>query len=247
MNKTLCTSILFVALGFTACSNNGDDEGQPISLVLRIILVIITVIIGFAIVKATNIKEEEKINKIKQAEDRLAQLRQKEIAEKNARAKEKQKKDDGYESLYGVCAKEISNPNDFLRDYIRVYENSSIILINDVKYGFEEIIGYNLTDNSTVVKGGLSSSTSTSSASAIGRAVVGAALGGVAGAIIGGSTAKQTTEYKQGDDKTIHDYSININVNRLSEPLVKLHLGKNEDLANEISALINAIVVRNNK
>jgi hypothetical protein len=121
-----------------------------------------------------------------------------------------------------------------------------IILINDVKYGFDEIIGYSLTDNSRVIKGELSSSTSTSNTSAIGRAVVGAALGGVAGAVIGGATAKQTTEYKQEGDKTIHDFTVNINVNRLSEPLVKLYIGRNEDLVNEITALINAIVVRNN-
>ena len=91
----------------------------------------------------------------------------------------------------------------------------------------------------------MSSSTSTSNVSALGRAVVGAALGGVAGAVIGGATAKQTTEYKQGENKTIHDYTVNINVNRLSEPLVKLYIGKDEDLANEIAALINAIVTRN--
>lgn len=151
-----------------------------------------------------------------------------------------------YESLYGECTKVISNPGDSSQDFIRVYEKPSVIIIKDEKYSFDEIIGYNLTDNSRVIKGELSSSTSTSNASAVGRAVVGAALGGVAGAVIGGATAKQTTEYKQGEDKTIHDFSVNINVNRLSEPLVKLHIGRNEDLANEITALINAIVVRNN-
>jgi hypothetical protein len=31
-------------------------------------------------------------------------------------------------------------------------------------------------------------------------------LGGVAGAVIGGTTAKQNTQFKQGEDKTIHDY-----------------------------------------
>ena len=96
-----------------------------------------------------------------------------------------------------------------------------------------------------MIKGEISSSTTTSNASALGRAVVGAALGGVAGAVIGGATAKQKTEYQQGIDKTIHDYTVNINVNRLSEPLVKLHIGENEDIANEVAALINAIVVRN--
>lgn len=150
-----------------------------------------------------------------------------------------------YDSQYGNCTKVITSPTDNGFDLIRVYESSLTIIIKDIPYKFNEIIGYSLNDNSRIIKGELSSSTYTSNASTIGRTVVGAALGGVAGAVIGGATAKQTTEYKQSEDKTIHDYSININVNRLSEPLVKLHIGKNEDLANEIAALINAIVVRN--
>lgn len=164
---------------------------------------------------------------------------------KEAKERERLTRMTEYESQYGECTKVISNPGDSIQDFIRVYERSSVIIINDEKYSFDEIIGYNLTDNSRVIKGELSSKTTTSNASAVGRAVVGAALGGVAGAVIGGATAKQTTEYKQGEDKTIHDFTVNINVNRLSEPLIKLHIGRNEDLANEITALINAIVVRN--
>lgn len=176
--------------------------------------------------------------KSKEMEERI-------IFQKKKEEDERLRKIDEYKACYGLCTKAISNPNDSKRDCIRVYEESFVILINDVKYRFDEIIGYNLIDNSRVIKGELSSSTSTSNASAIGRAVVGAALAGVAGAVIGGATAKQKTEFKQGEDKTIHDYTVNINVNRLSEPLVKIHIGNNEDLANEISALINAIVVRN--
>ena len=164
---------------------------------------------------------------------------------KDIKERERQNKIAEYESLYGECTKIISNPDDSRQDFVRVYEKSSVIIINDEKYDFNEIIGYNLSDNSKVIKGEISSSTTTSNASAIGRAVVGAALGGVAGAVIGGATAKQKTEYQQGIDKTIHDYTVNINVNRLSEPLVRLHIGENEDIANEVAALINAIVVRN--
>lgn len=152
-----------------------------------------------------------------------------------------------YDSQYGDCTKVISNPNDNDINFIRVYESSSTIIIKDLPFKFNEIIGYNLTDNSKVIKGELSSSISISNASTIGRAVVGAALGGVAGAVIGGATAKQTAEYKQGEDKTIHDYVVYININRLSDPLVKLYIGKHEDLANEVAALVNAIIVMNNK
>lgn len=186
-------------------------------------------------------EEKNKAEKWKQQQKEKIMLKQKE------EEKKKQQKNKNYENNYGSCTKVIPNPKDTTCDYVRVYDKASVIILNDTVYDFAEIIGYSLTDNSTVVKGELSSTTSTSNASAIGRAVVGVAIGGVAGAVIGGATAKQKTEYKQGNDKTIHDYTVNININSLSEPLVKLHIGKYEDTANEIAALINAIVVRNRR
>lgn len=204
-------------------------------------IVIFFIVVFVILLIATRSVNED----LKEKED-LKRRKAIQIQEKKAAlAREKQTRIEEYEAQYGECTKVISNPGDSNQDFIRVYEQPAVIIINDVKYGFDEIIGYCLTDNSRVIKGELSSSTSTSNTSAIGRAVVGAALGGVAGAVIGGATAKQTTEFNQGEDKTIHDFTVNINVNRLSEPLVKLHIGKNEDLANEIAALINAIVVRN--
>ena len=180
--------------------------------------------------------------------ERRRQQRHEEIMQKQKEEEEtKQRKIQEYEDNYGSCTKVIPNPKDNTCDYVRVYDKASVIILNDTVYDFAEIIGYSLTDNSTVIKGDLSSTTSTSNASAIGRAVVGVAIGGVAGAVIGGATAKQKTEYKQGKDKTIHDYTVNININSLSEPLVKLHIGKYEDTANEIAELINAIVVRNRR
>ena len=215
------------------------------SFVIRILIVIIVVILAYAIwiiIKKADDKEVEERKRALQIEEhnRLQiKLQKKEENERRLR------KINEYETAYGECTKVISNPNNSNCDFIRVYEKQSIILINEAKYGFDEIIGFKLTDNSRVIKGDLSSSTSTSNTSAIGRAVVGAALGGVAGAVIGGTTAKQNTQFKQGEDKTIHDYTVNINVNRLSEPLIMLHVGNNEGIANEIAALINAIVVRN--
>lgn len=203
-----------------------------------LIFFLVTFIIFLVSVRSYN--DDYKAKKELERRKTLQIQEKKEVSER-----ERQNQITEYESQYGQCTKVISNPSDFSHD-IRVYEESSVIILNGEKYYFNEIIGYNLSDNSKVIKGEISSSTSTSNASALGRAVVGAALGGVAGAVIGGATAKQKTEYQQGIDKTIHDYTVNINVNRLSEPLVKLHIGENEDIANEIAALINAIVARNN-
>jgi hypothetical protein len=203
-----------------------------------LIFFLVTFIIFLVSVRSYN--DDYKAKKELERRKTLQIQEKKEVSER-----ERQKQITEYESQYGQCTKVISNPSDSSHD-IRVYEESSVIILNGEKYYFNEIIGYNLSDNSKVIKGEISSSTSTSNASALGRAVVGAALGGVAGAVIGGATAKQKTEYQQGIDKTIHDYTVNINVNRLSEPLVKLHIGENEDIANEVAALINAIVARNN-
>ena len=215
-------------------TNSRDSVSWKFLVIFFIVVFVILLIATDSVNEDLKAREDLKRRKAIQIQEKKAAL-----------AREKQTRIEEYEAQYGECTKVISNPSDLLVDYIRVYEKPSVIIINDEKYEFNEIIGYNLTDNSKVIKGELSSSTSTSNASAIGRAVVGAALGGVAGAVVGGTTAKQKTEYKQGEDKTIHDFTVNINVNRLSEPLIKLHVGKNEDLANEIAALINAIVVRN--
>lgn len=198
------------------------------------------IVFGILLIATRSYNDEYQLEK--QIQKRIAtQLQQEKENEILLTANQAQE----YDAQYGDCTKVISSPKGNNPNFIRVYEGSSTIILTDIPYKFEEIIGYNLTDNSRVIKGELSSSTSTSNTSAIGRAVVGAAIGGVAGAVIGGATAKQTTKYNQGEDMTVHDYTINVNVNRLSDPLVKLHIGKDEGLANEIVALINAVVIRN--
>ena len=248
MNYLKIISYAVSTVFLCACTNttnplsiNTNAEFDVGTMAIRILIVVVTVIAAFAIIEFTkraNAKEDGIQKRERQAEERL-------LLQKKDDEARKRNKDREYEANYGVCAKVIPNPSDPNSDLIRVYEKSSVILIKGMKYGFDEIIGWDLIDNSKVIKGELSSTTSTNNVNAIGRAVMGAALGGVAGAVIGGTTAKQTTEYKQGEDKTIHDYTLNIKVNRLSEPLVKLYVGKNEDLALEAAALINIIVLRN--
>ncbi len=79
------------------------------------------------------------------------------------------------------------------------------------------------------------------------RAVVGNILLGGAGAVIGGSTAGKTTITTQGDDTVQHDYTIVINVDSLSNPILRIHVGRDGVLANEIVGLMNVIINRNKK
>ena len=78
-----------------------------------------------------------------------------------------------------------------------------------------------------------------------GRAVVGGILTGGAGAVIGGATAKKTTVSKQSSDKVYHDYTILINVDSLSDPIIKIPMGSDGKTVNEIVAMMNVIIHRN--
>ncbi len=98
---------------------------------------------------------------------------------------------------------------------IWVFEPYRKISIRGKVYDFSQITGYSLSVNNQIV----SSDTKTSTGSALGRAAIGGALFGPVGAIIGGSTAKKTTEYE-----TYNKTVITIFTNSLSEPAIVLNL-----------------------
>ena len=76
------------------------------------------------------------------------------------------------------------------------------------------------------------------------RAVIGDVLAGGAGAVIGGATASKTTVTTQGDDKIYHSYTVIINVNSLSDPIIRIPVKDEGRLVNEIIALMNVIINR---
>ena len=77
------------------------------------------------------------------------------------------------------------------------------------------------------------------------RAIVGGVLTGGVGAVVGGATARKETTVKQENDKVIHDYTVIVNINSLSEPIVKIPLGSDGAKVNEIVGLMNVIISRN--
>ena len=139
-------------------------------------------------------------------------------------------------------------PNNFDKQII-VFEEQKVIHILGKEYKMGDILGCTYDDSSYVKKGDIisTSTTKTSTGNMLGRAVVGGALLGSTGAIIGGATANKntTTVSKQGDDKTIHNYTVIINVNDLSSPVIRIACGKSLELVNEIVGLMNVIVSRN--
>ena len=115
---------------------------------------------------------------------------------------------------------------------------------------FCSILGCTFSDNPQVKKGEVkySSTTKTNNANMIGRAVVGGVLAGGAGAVIGGTTAAKdtVTVATHANDTVIHDYTVVINVNSFSNPVVRIPLGKDGAKVNEIVGLMNVIINANN-
>lgn len=63
----------------------------------------------------------------------------------------------------------------------------------------------------------------------------------------GDITSNRPFEFEQEDDITIHDYTVIINVDSLSDPIIKIHLDDDEETLHEIVGLMNVIIRRNRK
>lgn len=107
-----------------------------------------------------------------------------------------------------------------------------------------DILSCTFNDNQHIEKGSVSYETKTSTGNMAKRAIVGGVLTGGVGAVVGGATARKETTVKQENDKVIHDYTVIININSLSEPIVKIPLGSDGAKVNEIVGLMNVIINR---
>lgn len=153
---------------------------------------------------------------------------------------------------YNNLIAKIQNPTKIIqygKEYVMVNEPQSLILLNEHVFNFKDIINYNLTDNSTTIQhhNTGTATTKTSTKSMVGRAIVGDVLMGGAGAMAGALTAKKNTEIHLGDttSTTKHDYTIVVNVNSISNPVERLHLGEEGKIANEILGVLSVITTRN--
>ena len=127
---------------------------------------------------------------------------------------------------------------------IHVYEAAKRVFIMGKEYSFNDVMSCTVSSQERVIKGNVTATTETSNGSAAGRAIVGGIIAGPAGAIIGGSTAEKRTEFVHEDDKVMRDYTVNITMNSISEPIINIHTGEDVNLTNEVVSLMNVIIAK---
>jgi len=203
------------------------------------IIVCCIVIAIMAVFKYFELQEEDEERKRKWEEKR------KQIEEE--KEKERKRKEE-LDKLYGTCVKEInkSHSSSGLKNPIYVYEDSKVIILNDEPIKFADIINCSVSDDKYTKKGDMKVNTTTNTGSMVGRAVVGDLVAGPAGAIIGGTTAKKESVIKQGDEKTVHDFTVLVNMNSLARPIIRVYFGEDGKSVNELTSILNIIIRENN-
>ena len=188
--------------------------------------------------------EEERINAAKAREE---ERKQKIRSLKYAFVSQKHE----IETKYGPITNEYLLPNNnyhsipSINDCVLLLEEARIIVICNQIFNFKDIIGCSVTDDSTVEKGSIEYETTQSTSDIISRAAIGDLLWKDKGAIIAGTTAPKKTIVTQTEDKIYHDYTIIVNVNRLSSPIVRIPCKSNNALVEELIGLLNVIIKQN--
>ena len=205
------------------------------------ILVIFFVLVGVALIWANN-ENTKKQEEMKQMNEKIA-IKKK--AEKEAKIPIYNNARNELITKYGQPDKTIILEELNLEKEIIAFGDTNRIWLLGKDLSMKDILSCTFSDNSRVEKGKVSYETKTSTGNMAKRAVVGGVLTGGVGAVVGGATAKKETTVKQENDKVIHDYTVIININSLSEPIIRIPLGKDGAKVNEIVGLMNVIINRN--
>ena len=232
--RTLLSTLAVIIFGFLAGASI-DENGNLSGWVW---FILITAIIIFVVMLIAGFLENEK-SQAKAAEAEQARMQR--IAEQEKAYKEWY---DKYIDKKGIPDKIIIVKPSDSSEVIFVHEASKKIFMLGSEYNFKEIMSCTFSDSPTTIKGKITSTTKSSTGSTVGRAIVGDLVAGPAGAIIGGTTGKKKTEFHQESDKVIHNYTVIVNINSISKPIVLINTGSDGKLTNEIVGLMNVIIAR---
>jgi len=205
-----------------------------------ILLVLTGIIIVTIIISSSNEKDRAEERKIKSKE--LSIKREEELQNVIIPAYNESRNE--LFDKYGAPTKVFVLAQYNLEKEIIVFEEAKRIWILGKDLPMKSILSCTFTDDKRIVKGEISSITKTKGGNMVKRAVVGDVLLGGAGAIIGGSTAKKSTIITQEDDKIYHNYTVVINIDSISEPIINIPIGEYGNTVNEIVGVMNVIINR---
>lgn len=223
--KTIISSLILI---FFAILGGGSVDTVNYFMIGFLVIVGATIIIGIPM-------EIDAFRKKKKQKERESLEREARQAEYIAQKKQ-------FLSANGMPDKTIVVRELDLNSEIYVYEHSKKVFIMGKEYTFKDVLACSVSSQERIEKGNIISVTGSDNGSVAGRAIVGGIIAGPAGAIIGGSTADKRTEISQDDDKVVRDYTVNITMNSITDPIINIHTGEDVKLTNEVVSLMNVII-----
>lgn len=234
--KTKSILSLLILLAFCVLGGGSFDDNGDLSAWVWVVIVVVILFIVISVIMSIN-EDSKKKERAEQARLRREERVKAQTEEYNVLKQQ-------FVETNGTPDKSLIISNLDINSEIHVYEKTKKVFIMGKEYSFRDIISCTFSDNPRIVKGKVTAITKSKNGNVIGRSIVGDVIAGPAGAIIGGTTAKKHTEYIQEDDKTVHDYTVIINMNSISEPIIRIHTGQDGKLTNEIVGLMKVIISR---
>lgn len=220
------------------------------NMITAFLLIIFGIFLFFVTKKGyNNIKKQKEERLAKQKAERRA----KQKAEYEKRVKKQKEIDIRHEEYkkqlvdkFGPITRIISNNqynDDFIMNYneIFVFEKPKKIILEKKEYDFADILSCSMYDEyhkdipPTQV-------TRTNTGSMLGRAAIGGLTLGVAGAVVGAMTAKTESTSSTVNSDYLASYIVKIGVKSIEKPTMTLRYGRNKSKAEEIYALLQAII-----
>jgi len=192
--------------------------------------------------KQSNAEKLEKMITIE--EDRQALI----AAEKASEENENKQVMDELTAKYGKPEQIIRILDNKLKNAFMVFPRAKSVYVHSKVIPYSQMVSCEVKDDSyNTVTGTKEEITKTSTGSMAGRAIVGGLIAGPLGAVVGGATAKKTTEVIDNTQTiTNHHYYVIITLADVSTPMVKIDCGKtNPRIAEKINAILIGIISQN--
>lgn len=211
-----------------------NSSGELYTIIYIVCLCLLGLIFGYIhYIKSKNKRKQSELNRIKRNEkqhqiDALYETFKTELTNR-------------YDSPTRTINIFISN-DDGTNQYgdILVFQQYKKIIIGKKEYDFQDILNcYHYDENERNVT--INQTTKTKTGSMLGRAALGALTFGAAGAVVGAVTAnKESTSTV--DSSHIGSFIVTIGIKSIEEPTITLRFGSDKSKAEEVYALIQAII-----